>query len=379
MSYWVFDFAFCPDGNLWLSTTQGIGVSDGKAWTFYTDQPSGDLACGPNGSLWVVTTSEKELRHFDGQQWTAYPPVGKLGKGDYADTIMDIAVSPTGLVWIGTLSSIASFDGTNWTIYEEGQGFQDQISAQTLVIDSQGKVWVSSYDGVWMFDGKKWTPFESQNLSMPQALAIDSRDRLWIGTYDNGISMYDGSDWTVYRRSNSKLSSDSIKSLAIDAQDRVWVGTEWGLNIFDGNNWQAYHVHTSDLVRNEIAYLTVGGKGPILPPLMEKTTGTLEGSLVNGTQPVSGAEVEICVEYIGFMFSGTTPCSGQPFVRSTTTDANGSFTFSDLPAGQYTVTFRAPGGKWMQYSSTLSIGSEQATVNPGETTTLAEMDISKSK
>ncbi|MFN2136337.1 MAG: carboxypeptidase-like regulatory domain-containing protein, partial [Candidatus Promineifilaceae bacterium] len=86
--------------------------------------------------------------------------------------------------------------------------------------------------------------------------------------------------------------------------------------------------------------------------------------------------VELCVEQLSSYFTGDTPCSDQPFVRSSTTGANGAFFFDDLPPGFYVLTVETADG-WAQLTNDLGLGSERVPVNAGVDTGLGELTVTE--
>ena len=181
----------------------------------------------------------------------------------------------------------------------------------------------------------------------------------------------------MFTRESGALPSDHVRAMAVDASGRVWIGTEYGLAVYDGKTWRAYHMHTSGLAENEVYAVSVVGKGPKLPALEKKATGALTGVVVRDGKPLAGATVEVCVEFIGFSYSGDTPCSGQPFSKSTSTAKDGTFTIKALPTGRYSITLETPEGKWLRVTDQFSIGVRKATVLPGGTTDLGELDLTE--
>jgi hypothetical protein len=157
--------------------------------------------------------------------------------------------------------------------------------------------------------------------------------------------------------------------------------------VLDQTGWTSYHMHTSALPDNDIDVVIVLGDGPPLAEPIEKEPGQLTGRVLENGVGVSQARVEVCVEYIGTMYFGSTPCSGQPLTANTTTDSDGYFAISDLPTGYYYVTLRTPKGEWKVLSSRAtiggvvlpSIGGTDVLVSPGQTTTLEDMEIGESE
>jgi len=311
----------------------------------------------------------------DGATWFE---TAELGSGEFVDQVKGIAVSADGIAWALTPNGVASFDGSAWRFWEEGQGFEGTIFFEAIAVDAEGRPWVGYGSGVYTFDGTTWTNIEGADLSQVQAVAVDAGGRVWAGTYSRGVNVWDGSAWATFSREGGQLPSDNVKALAVDGGGRVWVGTEYGLAVFDGSAWTAYHMHTSGLVDNEVVAIGISGAGPALPALTETQPGTLTGTIVRDGDPLPEAFVEVCVEFIGSTFSGDSPCADQPFTKSTTTTADGTFILDGLPVGRYAITMRTPEGKWLRVTDQFSIGVEKATVEEGRTTDLGELDLSES-
>jgi hypothetical protein len=191
------------------------------------------------------------------------------------------------------------------------------------------------------------------------------------------VFVYHDSVWSSYDMSNSGLSTDSVRSVYVDGNGRLWAGTQWGLNIFDGETWTAYHMHTSGLSDHDIEDLVVVGSGPVLPALMSRTPGSISGIIVHANgEPLANAPLEACVEILGFMYFGPSPCSDQPFMVSGSTDANGSFTLADLPVGNYVLTIKLADESWAQLETEFGT-SEFVPVNEGENTDVGELTLSE--
>jgi len=133
----------------------------------------------------------------------------------------------------------------------------------------------------------------------------------------------------------------------------------------------------SGLADNSVVALAAVGKGPALPAPVTKKTGSLSGTVVNGTTPVSGAAVEVCTEFIGSSFSGATPCGDNPFFKDGKTDANGKFTIADLPPGRYGMVIQGADGNWVRLTD--SIAESRFLVKEGGDYDLGTIDLSTAK
>jgi ligand-binding sensor domain-containing protein len=83
----------------------------------------------------------------------------------------------------------------------------------------------------------------------------------WIGTENDGLTKFDGTNWTTYNTWNSQLPGDNVRSIAIDGNGAKWVGTVTynygGLAKFDGINWIIYNVSNSGLPLYSVTTITI--------------------------------------------------------------------------------------------------------------------------
>lgn len=109
----VFALAVEADGALWVRTAAGLVRRDASgAWTTpdddpslaaplidtETEDPSGALAVGPDGSLWVGDLPDGLRVRLPDGSWRAL----RSGDGLAATHVTDFAFGPDGRVWIGT-------------------------------------------------------------------------------------------------------------------------------------------------------------------------------------------------------------------------------------------------------------------------------------
>ncbi|TLV02579.1 hybrid sensor histidine kinase/response regulator [Dyadobacter luticola] len=121
-----------------------------------------------------------------------------------------------------------------------------QNNVTSILMDRRGFMWFGTQDGLNMYDGYKFTVYrndpdnaKSIGYSYVNVLFEDREGRLWIGTDDGGISMYsyETDIFTTYRNdpSNPKsISHNKVMSISQDKQGNLWIGTGGGgLNYFD--------------------------------------------------------------------------------------------------------------------------------------------------
>jgi hypothetical protein len=264
--------------------------------------------------------------------------------------------------------TITFTDGASWNVLKQGENFMGAD------LDSQSQLWVSYSEGLLQYNGDTWQEHAFLKSTLITQPVLDGSDRVWLGSLGGLVSFDPKSGWAELEIDSQPAVDRGVTSLAVDAAGRIWAGTAYGLAVYDGKNWQAYHMHTADLKSNQIEAIKIYGD-PGLPEPLSKPSGSLSGRIASKSgASATGLPVEICVTSFGILYTGKTPCSSQPFHRSTTTDDRGNFAFSDLPAGFYFLSFQVD-GKWKYMTTGLGTGSASYQVEPGEKTRVEEIQV----
>ena len=110
--------------------------------------------------------------------------------------------------------------------------------------DRYGFIWIATEDGLNVYDGYSFTvyrnnPSDSTSISNSNVRCItqDSNGNLWIGTRF-GLNFYNRTTNTFTRflseRNNSNsISHNDITTVYLDSKNNLWIGTARGLNLFD--------------------------------------------------------------------------------------------------------------------------------------------------
>jgi hypothetical protein len=361
--------AVCPDGQLAIAHINGVVLFDGTTFTPLPEIGNfasiEGVACDSNGGIWAA--------HFQGAsqysngQWQTYGSEN-LASGESAnDLVYDVEVASDGKVWVVTSRSVALFENDTWTVFQEGQGFNESRFFNAIALDANGRPWVAHSGGVDVFENGVWQSFSNDEYNSSESLVVDSRGGVWFGTLIDGVYLFDGNTWTHYNRASKDTLSDFIASISADSGGRVWLGTTYGLTVTDGASWQTFLMSNSGLGDNDVEFVIVTNDGPSLPALEEKATGSITGTIEKADgSPLASARVEICVETLSSTFSGDTPCSDQPFFLSTRTDANGIFLIDNVPAGYYVIVAETSVDSWAQLTDEFGISSERTLIGAGE-------------
>lgn len=132
--------------------------------------------------------------------------------------------------------------------------FTSKDNVRSMAV-KDNEVWIGSCNGIVVRDTSgfliaQYTRNEGLVNNFVTAIAIDSLGNKWIGT-NNGVSKFDGTNWTTYNMSNSSIVSNEIKSIAVDLQNNVWIGSEAHNGFiecvakFDGTQWTRYNSNYS--------------------------------------------------------------------------------------------------------------------------------------
>lgn len=152
-------------------------------------------------------------------------------------------------------------------------------NVRSIACDSQGVVWAATDWGLCRYQGSTWTILQEGSSGLPEnnlrALAVDADDRLWIGTTLYGLAILDGSVWTVYDVNNSPLPENEVNCITIDHRGWAWIGTTAGLACYTGTEWRVYHDGPTSyngliLNANNIQSVAVGADGLV-------AVGTMNG------------------------------------------------------------------------------------------------------
>lgn len=149
----------------------------------------------------------------------------------------------------------------NFTIYNNNNSGIGFNSVSDIKIDNNGSLWLSSWynnggNGVTKFDGTNWSNYNTSNSGIIDNkiidIEIDNLNRKWFGSWQNGISKLEGTIWTNYTTSNSLLPSNNINDISIDNSNNIWIATNQGLSKFNGTTWITYNTSNSGISSNSI-------------------------------------------------------------------------------------------------------------------------------
>ena len=214
------------------------------------------IAVSTSGIVWLATRSG--LSRFDGVTWTTYTKKDGLP----GDGLTTVVLDKNDLPWIGTdFLGCSHFDGDSWSGY-------DQVKkVSSIDIASNGDIWVGSCDishgGAYHFDGKEWTRYNKKNGlgdNCVNKVTIGPDGIIWAAT-KKGVARFNGSTWTNYTEEDG-LANNRVNDAVVDQDGRAWLATKNGVSSFDGQTWKTFSVEDG-LITSEVNVVTIAPDGSL--------------------------------------------------------------------------------------------------------------------
>jgi PAS domain S-box-containing protein len=192
-------------------------------------------------------------------------------KGLQQNTIIALAQSPDGFLWVGTQEGVARFDGVKFTPYNDTeQWIRQDLWVFAMTAAQDGSIWVATGVGLNRLKDGKFTAYTNQSSppgtigNLPdnhiEALCEDIEGAIWIAT-PQGLTRYFQSKFTTLTTRDG-LSSNRIHRLIRSKSGGVWIGTENGLSRYKDGKFTNYGVHEG-LAGDHIAHLMEDRQGGV--------------------------------------------------------------------------------------------------------------------
>ncbi|MBI4661627.1 MAG: hypothetical protein HY735_22620 [Verrucomicrobia bacterium] len=260
---------------------------------------------------------------FQKGQWRSLTHLNGLP----SNRVNAIAQDRTGLLWFGTDTGVASFDGQLATVYTTTDGLADNF-VSAIHKDERGDLWFATASGISHFDGKRFVthnlpedigpgPITAIGPGWPSGLFVGTRTGLasfgngrfetlepalaldrqylpdWNGFATVGIQAAPGGTWQgltaytphlgaiVFQGATNRfqllwkdgLANAHLKTSRVDASGTVWAGTVEGLSCFDGERVRNWTMQDG-LLHNAVNAITLAANG-VLWLGTERTGGPL--------------------------------------------------------------------------------------------------------
>ena len=254
-----------PDGTLWVATTTGIYFEkrDGHFAEVKSPVPGGQFlqsagtvftANRPDEVVAVTRSGAFRVRHTDDEHWTAESMHLEGG------SLRSVLYAPDGALWYGCDSDMCRLVDGKTTRMGESLKLPDE-KWTNLLLTRDGHIWIRGAVHVGEIDPRT-NHFELHDLpgnivseAYPPALAEDAQGRV-ITSQGPSLALWEKNHWRMVTERNG-LSRFEIQDLYVDREGSVWIGVVGhGLKRWVGqDHWEGYTAAdglSDDLVWNAL-------------------------------------------------------------------------------------------------------------------------------
>jgi signal transduction histidine kinase/ligand-binding sensor domain-containing protein/CheY-like chemotaxis protein len=189
------------------------------------------------GISWNASALEpsKPLLQFPHRVW-------QTAEGLPQNSVLALAQTPDGYLWVGTWEGLVRFDGARFTVFDKANTpALSGRSIRHLAVARDGTLWIGMNEGVaGMREGTFFsaTPPAGTVLSDIRDLLAARDGSLWIATGSNGLTRLSEGRFQSWRQEDG-LASNMMLSLAEGPTGTLWAGGVGGLQRWTGTGWTA--------------------------------------------------------------------------------------------------------------------------------------------
>jgi streptogramin lyase len=233
-------------------------------------------------STLYIGTQDAGFASLHGDDWTYFTaPFYNLPSNNITALLLD----QDERIYAGTsLSGYSIRENDIWSLHRvQDYGLPSNLT-RSLCTDSHGGIWTATTQGISCFDGSEWTAYNSENSELPSGgvgcVVVDQNDVAWIGTLIGGLARYDGESWQIFNTQNSSLPIDNIRRLAVDSQGRIWFSA-WtcGFGYYDGSSFTLYDTSNSLLPHDWVVDLAIDDNDVVWLATMNDNITSPQGAI----------------------------------------------------------------------------------------------------
>ena len=176
-----------------------------------------------DGLLWLAT--EEGLVRFNGRTFITFDERNAPGLGDRF--IRSLAAAPDGSLWIGTMSGLVRYKDGKFESYRHET--ETRMDIYDLCVSTDGTVWFSSDRGLRRLQNgvlRNYTTADGLPTDGVTGVASGLDGELWVATL-NGLVNFKGGQFTTYSKWDG-VQSGPLNSLSVGKDGTVWVGAKNG-------------------------------------------------------------------------------------------------------------------------------------------------------
>ncbi|OZC02142.1 sensor histidine kinase [Rubricoccus marinus] len=211
-----------------------------------------------------------------------------------SEAITDLALGPSGYLWIATEDGLNRYDGHSARVFRHRPGVPGTLPSSpigALAITASGEVWVGTAQGAARLDrrtGRFHSPPGLPQRSNITALVADDRDHVWIGTSTRGLWRYDPERDSTFREPIPLLGRSRLRVHALASEH----GATW--------------VNVSGKAGRTVCRIAAGRTR--CRPVNERS----ELASING-EPLLSDSLGVTLTWLSSGYTWTVPPAGEPF------------------------------------------------------------------
>lgn len=123
------------------------------------------------------------------------------------------------------------YDAYTHTTYGSDEGLLAG-EANDIAQTKEGQLWIGTYSGLYSYNGVNFTLYNDiDSVKNVNDLYVDEEGRLWVGTNDNGVTMMINGHVMNVVDTDSGLLSNSVRSIICDSNGYYYIGSTAGISI----------------------------------------------------------------------------------------------------------------------------------------------------
>ena len=150
------------------------------------------------------------------------------------NTVMAIAQTADGYLWLGTEEGLARFDGVSFTIFDLSNTPEIKNNViLALYVDKEDNLWIGTNDGISRFKDGRFTSFTTRDglsNNIVRGFFEDKNGILWIATDGGGLNAFKDGKFTSYTTKDG-LSGNKVMTVYGDREGNLWIGTYEGAGL----------------------------------------------------------------------------------------------------------------------------------------------------
>ena len=155
----------------------------------------------------------------------------EIAHGLPQESVLTIAQTDDGYLWVGTREGLCRFDGVRFTVFDRRNtpAFHSN-RINVLLTDRHGALWIGTDRGLVRFADGSFVRFDTEHglgHGSVRGLYEDPDGQLWVGT-DNGVSRLVAGDPTRFVVL-TPLAGTRVITMLRDKSGTFWAGTQTGL------------------------------------------------------------------------------------------------------------------------------------------------------